>query len=237
MNNILDPYSLQARVLPAYLSLMPLILMLVTVFPEGLKLPIGGSAAFISMPLSFLLGQFGADLGKHLESKLWNLWDGPPTTRFLRHGNNEFNENTRLRIHEGLRKLGIHVPTEEEQKYDWKAADSHFESCTEELIRQTRDKTKFPLVFRGLIEYGFRRNLLGLKPIGVSLAIISLIVIIWSSYSTLSITNELHATSIISGLTTAGLLIVWLTWVTERTVKIAANRYARFLLEAALRRE
>lgn len=237
MNNILDTYNLQARALPVYLSLIPLVLMLVTIIPDGLKLPIGGSTAFISMPVSFLLGQFGADFGKRLESNLWHLWDGPPTTRFLRHGNSEFNENTRFRIHENLSKLGLHVPTKEEQKYDWQAADSHYESCTEELIRQTRDKTKFPLVFKGLIEYGFRRNLLGLKPIGVSLAIISLVVIIWSAYTTWSITNELHATPIISGLITAGLLVVWLTWVTEGTVKIAANRYARFLLEAALRRE
>lgn len=34
-----------------------------------------------------------------------------------------------------------------------------------------------------------------------------------------------------------GLLINWLLWVTEKTIKLAADRYARFLLEAILNLE
>ena len=166
-----DTYSLRARTLPVYLTLAPVVLLLAAVVPEGLKLPIGGAAALVFAPISFFLSQIGADLGKRLEKSLWTKWGGPPTTRFLRHGNHEFNEVTRDRIHAKLRQLGLHVPTSEEQEQDQRAADMHYQSCTEELIRRTRDTGRFPLVFKGLIEYGFRRNLLGLKVFGVFLTV------------------------------------------------------------------
>ena len=51
----------------------------------------------------------------------------------------------------------------EEQEQDQCAADMHYQSCTEDLIRRTRDTRESPLVFKGLTEYGFRSNLLGLK--------------------------------------------------------------------------
>lgn len=161
---------------------------------------------------------------------------GAPTTRFLRHGNHEFNEVTRGRVHDKLRALGLEVPTREEQEQDERRADTHFESCTEELIRRTRDKKKYPLVFKGLTEYGFRRNLLGLKTFGIVLAVASLAGAAWSVYSNWS-PDKLPAVSIVAGLITVGLLLAWTTWVAERTVCLAANRYARFILEAALDQE
>ena len=200
-------------------------------------MPIGGAAALVSGPISFFLGQVGADFGKRLEKSLWTNWGGPPTTRFLRHGNQEFNEITRGRVHAKLRQIGLHVPTHEEQEQDQCAADTHHQSCTEELIRRTRDTNKFPLVFKGLTEYGFLRNLLGLKVFGVSLTVVGVVGSVWPMYTTWTSTNELPAVPLIAGLISAGLLLAWLVCVTERTVKLSADRYARFILEAALEQE
>ena len=229
----LDTYGLRARVLPVYLSLSPAALLFAALAPEGLELPLGGATAFVFVPISFLLSQIGADVGKRLEKRLWCDWDGPPTTRFLRHGNREFNAATRGRVHERLRVLGLFVPTRTEQERDKCAADQHYQSCTEELIRRTRDQKKYPLVFKGLVEYGFRRNLLGLKTLAIPLAIASFAGAGWTGYVNWS-TTEGPAVPIGVALVTAGLLLTWMTWVTERTVKTAANRYARFLIEAAL---
>ena len=143
---------------------------------------------------------------------------------------------TRGRVHDKLHSLGLLVPTREEQEQDARAADKHYESCTEELIRRTRDQKKYPLVFKGLVEYGFRRNLLGLKTFGVLIALASLAGTGWSTYTSWSAATP-PAVSIVTGIITAGLLLAWMTWVTERTVKLAANRYARFILEAALDQE
>ena len=116
-------------------------------------------------------------------------------------------------------------------------ADKHYESCTDELIRRTRDTKKFPLVFKGLTEYGFRRNLFGLKAIGVFLAVAGVAGSVWSTYSVWTATDKPLAVAMVAGLITAGLLSAWLAWVTERTVKPAADRYARFILEAAMEQE
>ena len=232
-----DTYSFRARVLPVYLTLAPVVLLLAAVVPEGLKLPIGGAAALVFTPISFFLSQIGADFGKCLEKSLWTKWGGPPTTRFLRHGNHEFNEVTRGRVHAKLHQLELHVPTREEQEQDQCAADTHYQSCTEDLIRRTRDTRKFPLVFKGLTEYGFRRNLLGLKVFGVSLTVVGLVGSAWSTYTGWTATNELPAVALVAGLISAGLLLAWLVWVTKRTVKLSDDRYARFILEAALEQE
>ena len=229
-----DTYSFRARVLPVYLTLAPVVLLLASVAPSGFKLPIGGAVALVFAAVSFLLSQIGADFGKRLEKGLWTNWGGPPTTRFLRHGNHEFNEVTRGRVHAKLRARGLHVPTHEEQEQDQCAADTHYESCTEDLIRRTRDTRRFPLVFKELTAYGFRRNLFALKVFGVPLAIVGVVGLAWPTYTAWTLANELLTVSLVVGLITVGLLLTWLVWVTEYTVKLSADRYARFILEAAL---
>ncbi|MCB2189757.1 MAG: hypothetical protein KQJ78_25360 [Deltaproteobacteria bacterium] len=233
----LDTYSFKARVLPVYLTLAPAVLLIAALLPEGLELPLGGAAAIVFLPISFFFSQIGADFGKRLEKNLWLKWGGSPTTRFLRHENNGFNEITRSRIHDKLRALGLQVPTTEEQEKDEHAADKKYEACTEDLIRRTRDAKKFPLVFKGLTEYGFRRNLFGLKKLGVLLAAVGVVVLGWSTYSMWMRTDKPPSINIVIGIIEAGLLISWLVGVTEQTVKLAADRYARFLLEAALEQE
>ncbi len=47
-------------------------------------------------------------------------WDEPPPPRFLRHNTDEFNVETRARVHTSLRKLGLDIPTaaEENSEHD-----------------------------------------------------------------------------------------------------------------------
>lgn len=231
---MIDTYSYKARVLPVYFTLAPVVLLVATFVPAGLKLPLGSAAALVFIPISVFLSQAGADFGKRLEKRLWQEWDGPPTTRFLRHGNAEFNEATRRRVHEKLRALKLIVPTPEGQAKDRRTADTYLESCTEELIRRTRDRRKFPLVFKGLTDYGLRRNLLGLKPFGMAIALVGCVASGLASYERWPVADEHFDVAIVSGLICAALLFTWVSWVTKEGVKMMAERYARFLLEAAL---
>ena len=232
MSSILDRYTWQARAFPVYLTLSPVILGLAVILPQGLDLPVGGAAAIVFGPLAFLAGQVGADFGKRLEKPLWKKWGGPPTTRFLRHSNAEFNRVTREQVHTKLRDLGLNVPSEKDQQADPHAADEYWEACTEELIRKTRDRSRFPLVFKGLTEYGFRRNLLGLKPFGLLLSITALLLCLWEIWAGWG-SQEQIAVPVGAALLSLALLVTWVVWAQERTVAISANRYARFLLEAA----
>lgn len=236
MGSLFDRYSWRARALPVYMTIAPIALLISAILPHGLNLPLGGAAVVVFAPLSFLAGQLGADFGKRREKRLWSESGGAPTTRFLRHSNSEFNHVTRARVHEKLRALGLHVPSADEEERNEQAADAYYESCTEELIRRTRDSVRFRLVFKSLTDYGFRRNLLGLKPLGLPIAVVALVGCGFSAWLRWS-GEQLPTVSICAGILTLGLLLTWLVWVDEQTVGIAGNRYARFLLEAALDQE
>lgn len=232
MNSVFDRYTWQARAFPVYVTISPIILGLAAILPQGLDLPMGAATAIVFGPLAFLAGQVGADFGKRLEKPLWMKWGGPPTTRFLRHSNAEFNRVTREQVHTKLRHLGLNVPSEKDQQANPRAADEHWEACTEKLIRRTRDRRRFPLVFKGLTEYGFRRNLLGLKPFGLPLSITTLLVCLWKIWAGWGSLEQV-AVPVGAALLSLSLLTTWVVWVREKTVAISANRYARFLLEAA----
>ena len=171
--------------------------------------------------------------GKRREGALWDNWGGPPTTRFLRHGNNEFNANTRNRIHDNLRRFGLYIPSQDEQNQNPQEADDFYESCTDELRRRTRDSNRFHLVFKGLKEYGFRRNIFALKPYGLIFSALSFGLCLIMGFDDWRAGN-LSGSALVPGVINLGLIIVWLVWFTEKGVRLTADRYANFLLEASL---
>ena len=229
-----DRYTWRARVLPVYLTAAPAVLAIAATLPEGLNLPLAGASAIVFVPLSYFLSQIGSDFGKRLEPALWKSWGGPPTTRFLRYGNDEFNPATRERVHERLRALGLDIPTTDQEEADRPRALELYASAVDELRRLTRDTDRFPLVYKGNAEYGFRRNLLGLKKFGVILTLAAITAI------GLAVLHEWRAAGVLApvptviSLLTACILLAWLVGVRPAAVRITADRYARYLLEAAL---
>lgn len=232
----LDRYSFEAEALPTLLAFAPASLLIAVNLPEemtpvGVLLKVSPLVALAA--LSFVASQVGADLGKRLEDRLWARWSGPPTTRFLRHGNKEYNEITRRAVHEGLIALGFRIPTAEEQLQDPNSSDKIYSACTAELRRLTRNRKEYPLVHKRLIDYGFRRNMLGLRWIGLSIAVVVSLVctlqILWFGSAPGSIGPLLFV-----GTVCAGLGVCWLTLVNEKAVSLGAERYAHTLLESAI---
>ena len=229
----LDTYNTYARAFPVYITIIPIVLFLFFILPEGFDWKFGSISAIVFLPLSYLCKQVGGDFGKRRECTLWRKWGGPPTTRFLRHCNNEFNSHTRNRIHSKFRCLGFYVPSQEEQDQNPQEADNAYESCVDELRRRTRDSKRFPRVFQELRDYGFRRNIFALKPLGLTLSILSFLACLIVVFFDWSIRKQFSSV-IVPCLINFGLILVWLLWFTEKTVKLTADRYARFLFEACL---
>ena len=229
----LDRYTWQARTLPVYFVGAPAVLAIGSTLPEGLNLSFAGVSGLVLVPVSFFLSQVAADNGKRLETELWRSWGGPPTTRFLTHGNTEFNAETRLRTHNRLRGLGMNIPTAQEQAADPNRALDLYASAVDELRRLTREPGRFPLVLKGNVEYGFRRNLLGMKKLGVGVAVASLATSCWSLWRGWAFSGELAPLPLVTVLVIAGIVIGWLFRVRADAVRVTADRYARFLLEAA----
>ena len=232
----LDRYSYQAEALPTLLMIVPVALFIAVLLPEGttLKGLLLKFSPFVALAaLSFVASQVGADFGRRLEKRLWAKWDGPPTTRFLRHRNREYNEITRHAVHERMARLGFKVPTEDEEAHDPENSDEYYAAFVAELRRVTRNKGKYPLVHKRLIDYGFRRNMLGLKWIGlVTPAVVSLLCALHTlwKWDEAGLINPVLFVGVVS----VGIAIGWLTLVNEKVVSLGAERYADSLLEAGI---
>jgi len=168
-----DGYTRRARIYPALLSALPgLALAAVVVSWKDLGL----SHAIATAAAGFLLYAFGdlaRRLGKRHENSIYRELGGMPSTTMLRHSDATFDEATKaawLKLMAG--KIGGNPPTAEEEQANPASADAYYERCGNWLRENTRDHKKFNLIFEENVTYGFRRNLYGLKWVGLLLNVI-----------------------------------------------------------------
>jgi len=90
---------------------------------------------------------------------------------------------------------------------------------------------KFPLVFEENCNYGFRRNLFGLRSLGLSIATLGTAAIAVLIFGHLRSRVPLTPLIIPFGLINAIALLLWLFWIKADWVRISADAYAERLLE------
>lgn len=233
---IADSYERKARLSPAVLAILPGFVAVVTWFPylaAGWEL-LGRMvvSAVVGFAVAVMLAELARSSGRQKQTKLWAQWGGAPTTDLLRHRNSDLTSHTRRRYHEALsRKIGLAMPTREEEALDPARADKSYASGVDFLRSHTRDATRFPLVAAENASYGFRRNLWGLKPLGIILsaasaaAMFGLLTWRWHSRALLDIPT------IVSVMVELATLVTWVAIVTPDWVRVAAQGYAMALLE------
>ena len=241
----MDQYTLRSRVLPSLWVMLPLGVLLFMWMPSD-SLPAGSLIGIIGTGGGVaLLAQVGRDEGKKKEPALWESWGGPPTTRLLR-----FRESpNRVVLDQWRAKLeklmGGLLPSEEEEAEDPAGADQQYEAAVGFLREATRDASKFPLVFAENVNYGFRRNLWGLKPYALVVALLSTIGS-WGVFlssvglppteswldNVLRDPDGITITRIVGLILHMAVIVVWLRVITPQWVRTAAEAYAQRLLGA-----
>ena len=220
---MIDQYSLKARVYPILIAFSPI---LILGFSISFKLEsiygYLGSISLISL-LVYLFSQLGRDLGKKKEKDLWENWGGSPTS-IVMCDKNYIDVITRQRY---IDKLEIICPAKD--KYD---IDEKIKLWTKYLISKTRDTKKFNLLFKENISYGFRRNLLGLKSIGVGVAVLATVLNLMLTTNWPLNLNDIKINWVISNFLCLVILLFWCVIVTKVWVKIPAFGYAERLFEA-----
>jgi hypothetical protein len=90
----------------------------------------------------------------------------------LRHRDTTLDVYTKSRYHTRLQALckGLSLPTAAEETRDRQDADDKYESATNRL-RELRRDPKYRLLLKENTLYGFRRNLLGVKPMALVLVL------------------------------------------------------------------
>ena len=179
LSKLFDSYSRQARLFPGLLTLFPIILTAIALFPRlgtsswGATLVTVGTSCGLLYGLSVL----SRSRGKAVEKRLLVEWSGLPTTIWLRHREAHLPPPVLARYHVFFAK---HIPlflapSAEQERGDPKAADGMYASAVKWLQERCRGQA-FPLVEKENAEYGFRRNLRGLKPIGITACLVALLI-------------------------------------------------------------
>lgn len=232
----LDGYTFKARYLPAFVVIMPAWLAFALWFPPEKILEGVLASAAVTVTLGALLAQVGRDAGKKRQQALFKEWGGSPSLRALAYRYGVINPVTLARCHAALNKLvpSLNLPaTKAEEAADWKASKAKYESAGDYLRAATRDKEKFRLVYAENVNYGFRRNLWGMKPAGIAIAILAI------CSTALHACRHYLTNGGVEGLDVASLLVcvimltLWVTRFTKSWVRVMADEYASQLVAAA----
>ena len=237
----LDPYDRPARLYPGLLVFAPLAVLLVSFY--GMAQIIASSIVSILgfCGVAYALGRVARDAGKRIQDKLFAKWGGAPTIQMLRHRDTLIDIHTKERFHEVLSQgIGKTMPSTETELADPVAADELYRAATVWLISQTRNAKEFPLVFKENVAFGFHRNALGMRSIGVSVSVICLVWLLLHikvlEFSTPFFAPEkigdMSPSDLVSLVISALMLTAWLLLFNESSVKRAGFSYAERLLQS-----
>lgn len=232
--NLFDTYSLRARVLPALLTALPALVVVLILYPDVYG---GYGAAIVSLSVTcgvlFLFSNVIRSRGRRLEKKLIQDWGGLATTRFLRHRDETLDRHTTERYHQFLssRLPTLRFPTDESERANEAVADECYKSATKWLLEFTRDQSQYPLVFKENVAYGFRRNLLGARPIGITICLLSGALATFQARRVgITQIEEITAPFLVIAIALTLCIATWCLVVTSEFVADASIAYARALL-------
>jgi len=171
-----DHYVINARLKPAFFVLMPFAITTLAWCPRAQQ--VGGIILTFLMTFGVMafLSNLVSNLGNQLQDKLFGIWGGAPTTTLLRYSDNILDAYTKQRYHKWLEsKLPeLVMPCPETEAANPVGADHIYVSAANFLREYTRNKTKYPMVYSDNVAYGFARNLLVMRPIGIGVTIVSI---------------------------------------------------------------
>jgi len=182
----------------------------------------------------FLLAQFARDAGKGKEATLFDKWGGVPSVCIFRHADPRIDAITKARYHGRMSDLVKEAkpPSADEEAANPIAADGVYTSWSTYVRVNTRDTRKYALLFQENINYGYRRNVWGLRPTGIAVASVSLAGALAWLYFRYKSAGQISFELIIASVGTLIWLLLWLFHFTADWVRVPADAYAERLVEA-----
>ena len=243
---LFDTYGRRARLYPALLTLLPPVAVSFAWVPslvggQSLAALVGVAATF---GLLYALASISRSAGKRTEKRLLAKWGGWPTTIMLRHGCPDIPAPTKARYHQFLAQCGLWegMPSAQLEQADPTANDDTYASAVQWLKEQRRGP-EFWLVLNENAEYGFRRNMRGLKPPAMALCFVTLLgwwlaafIKLLTAPGSLPSAGVGVLLALPSPLAWGALcitvvaVVAWIVVVRDRWVREAADQYAQALL-------
>ena len=237
LKQMLDPYERKARLIPGLSCGVSLAASIVLLIPEFGAIWGSVGALIVYCGGSLWLSQIVRDRGKALEARLYRSWGGKPSVAMLRHRDDRLDSTTKARYRRFLGSVvpGLVLASPEDERDAPEQAEARLESANRWLLAQTTDHERFPLLFAENVNYGYRRNLVGMKRIALGVDAVALVLVIglgvvyWTGHvgSTIqSLKPEWWASLAIAVIH----VLVFIGHVREDWVRASAERYAGQLL-------
>ena len=233
VNLMTDRYERKARLYPALLLIAPVVAGAVAMLPAKLSGLQSLGAALVGCGGAFLLTQLARDAGKKGEKVLFKKWGGLPSVAIFRHRNNQLDAITKARYHKKLTGLvkETKAPTAVQEQADPVGADAVYVAWSNYLRVNTRDTKNFALLSQENVSYGYRRNVWGLRPVGIVVSILSFLACGIRLYSIYQSTGKFDVDLIGAGAFSAIFILLWSFRFTAGWVRIPADAYAERLAE------
>lgn len=233
MTDLFGAYQLRARLQPLLLAAFPAAVLAYALgTPDALIGRAGG--AVTAFGVAALLVALARDRGRRLETELWETWGGPPTTTMMLSTSDSPSPNLdahRRHVRRLLPDLG--PLTDERDRTDPAGSTRTIEQYITHLRERTRDRQRFPIVFDANVGYGFRRNTLGLRPVGIIIAGATTAVAAGALLLVALDSLERPVPALVLSMTVAVTAVAMWLRTTPEWVRVQADRYAEALLASA----
>ncbi|MGI6491374.1 MAG: hypothetical protein ACOX0T_02970 [Pelotomaculum sp.] len=222
LSNLLDDYTIKARLVPALINISPIIIAISLVLSYlnfDIKI-ILGSATFSSLVIPLFLTEVFRTKGVKIEENNYKKWGGKPTTIILRRADQEYDDVSKSKIYSFIKddfEIDLFKdPSDHNISNAVKHIIAYFHRNPDALLRQHN------------IEYGLVRNLAGGINFLITQLIIWLLFAVYRLYIDQTWTSSYVTIAILTLLTLALVLKyrVYPFMITNRSY-----RYARTLIE------
>ncbi len=231
---ITSRYERKARLYPALLLISPVVALGAVFLWDKLSEIQFLVSIIVCCGGLFLLAQLARDAGKKKEKDLYQNWGGMPSVTIFRHNDSRLDSLTKKRYHRQLAQLveGTKALTQEQEEADPDNADAIYTAWSAFLRTNTRDTKTSDLLFEENINYGYRRNVWGLRPLGITLSLVSFLGSIMGGCFIYRSTSQFDEPLLASGMYALLLLVLWLFRFTSDWVRVPADAYAERLAES-----
>ena len=230
---ITDSYERKARLYPAVVLLAPVVVTVIAMMSGKLSALESLVATVVGCGGTFLLSQLARDAGKTGEMALFEKWAGLPSVAIFRHCDKRLDSITKARYHKklGILVKGAKTPLVEEEQADPAAADQVYTAWSTYLRVNTRDTKKYSLLFKENVNYGYRRNVWGLRPIGIITSALCCAIAATWLYLLYQATGKIGEEIVGSFTIALVFLLLWIFRFSSDWVRIPAEAYAERLAE------
>ena len=235
MESFFDLYSLRARTAPAAIFFIPPLLLFLAWWPFEYNEHVFLVLTTVSILVLILFSQVVRSSGQRAQTNLYKNWGGKPSVLALRHNNPLIDSSIKQRYHHILANKipDVVMPSKKSEAENTAFADTQYNVASEWLLSNTRDKSKYPLIFAENVNYGFRRNMYVLKKHAIILyQPILMLNIVFLFEKWITPTKNIGSLDILSGISCPLLLAAWVFIIKPSWVKETADDFARQLYKA-----